>query len=290
MVDYILGNYLVESGKISKAQLNAILQKQDSVRVKLGLIAVAEGFMTQEEAEEVNHLQSLMDKRFGDIAVERGYLTDAQVTMLLKKQGNSYLTFVQTLLDENITTMEEWEWLLDDFKRENGLGNTEMEDLKSDDTDRILPLVLPEAAGCYQQIIGTMVRTMIRLIDRHVYVGRAAMVDEFPYDGAVKQQLVGQGGIMSCLAERDGGLLQVCSVFGREEFTRLDMDALDAAGELLNCVNGLYVSNLSHKGKLLELMPPEYHSGTAQCKSICRIPVFVGNHGFYFAVGELASQ
>ena len=287
MVDYILGNYLVESGKISKAQLNAILQKQDSVRVKLGLIAVAEGFMTQEEAEEVNHLQSLMDKRFGDIAVERGYLTDTQVTMLLKKQGNSYLTFVQTLLDESITTMEEWEWLLDDFKRENGLGNTEMEDLKSDDTDRILPLVLPEAAGPYQQIIGTMVRTMIRLIDRHVYVGRAAMVEEFPYDGAVKQQLVGEGGIMSCLAERDGGLLQVCSVFGREEFTRLDMDALDAAGELLNCVNGLYASNLSHEGKLLELMPPEYRPGTAQCKSICRIPVFVGNHGFYFAVGEL---
>lgn len=287
MVDYILGNYLVESGKISKAQLNAILQKQDSVRVKLGLIAVAEGFMTQEEAEEVNHLQSLMDKRFGDIAVERGYLTDTQVTMLLKKQGNSYLTFVQTLLDESITTMEEWEWLLDDFKRENGLGNTEMEDLKSDDTDRILPLVLPEAAGPYQQMIGTMVRTMIRLIDRHVYVGRAAMVEEFPYDGAVKQQLVGEGGIMSCLAERDGGLLQVCSVFGREEFTRLDMDALDAAGELLNCVNGLYASNLSHEGKLLELMPPEYRPGTAQCKSICRIPVFVGNHGFYFAVGEL---
>lgn len=287
MVDYILGNYLVESGKISKAQLNAILQKQDSVRVKLGLIAVAEGFMTQEEAEEVNHLQSLMDKRFGDIAVERGYLTDTQVTMLLKKQGNSYLTFVQTLLDEDITTMEEWEWLLDDFKRENGLGNTEMEDLKSDDTDRILPLVLPEAAGPYQQMIGTMVRTMIRLIDRHVYVGRAAMVEEFPYDGAVKQQLVGEGGIMSCLAERDGGLLQVCSVFGREEFTRLDMDALDAAGELLNCVNGLYASNLSHEGKLLELMPPEYRPGTAQCKSICRIPVFVGNHGFYFAVGEL---
>lgn len=87
MVDYILGNYLVESGKISKTQLAEILKKQDSVRVKLGLIAVAEGFMTQEEAEEVNHLQSLMDKRFGDIAVERGYLTDAQVSMLLKSRA-----------------------------------------------------------------------------------------------------------------------------------------------------------------------------------------------------------
>lgn len=289
MVDYILGNYLVGVGKISKAQLNDVLQKQDSVRVKLGLIAVAEGFMTQEEAEEINHLQSIMDKRFGDIAVEKGYLTSEQVAMLLKKQGNVYLTFVQSLLDEKLVTMEEWEWMLEDFKRENCYGNTELEDLKSNDTDRILPLLLPEEAARYQKVIGTMVRTMIRLIDRHVYVGRAAMVEDFPPEGFVKQRLTGNGGIMSCLAERDGGLLQVCSVFGREEFSRLDMDGLDAAGELLNCINGLYASNMSREGRLLELAPPEYEAGAkgVESGSICRIPVFIGNKGFYFAVGEL---
>ena len=187
MVDYILGNYLVEAGKISKEQLADVLQEQDSVRVKLGLIAVAEGMMTQEEADEVNHLQSVMDKRYGDIAVEKGYLTDDQVSMLLKKQGNVYLMFVQTLMDKQLVTMDEWECILSDFKRKNGLGNTELEDLKSDEPERIIPLLLPAEAASYQGIIGTMVRTMIRLIDRHIYVGHAVMLDDFPAEDLKKE-------------------------------------------------------------------------------------------------------
>ena len=67
-----------------------ILNEQQKVRVKLGLIAVAEGLMTQEEADRVNQLQAVMDRRFGDIAVEKGYLTEGQVNSLLKKQGNAY--------------------------------------------------------------------------------------------------------------------------------------------------------------------------------------------------------
>ena len=75
MVEYIFGRYLVSSGRITDVQLDTIVEKMDSVRVKLGLIAVAEGFMSLKQAEEVNRLQATMDKRFGDIAVEKGYLT-----------------------------------------------------------------------------------------------------------------------------------------------------------------------------------------------------------------------
>ena len=77
MVEYILGNYLVGSGKLTEEQLEVVVGQLDKIRVKLGLIAVAEGMMTLAQADEVNRLQSVMDKRFGDIAVEKGYLTDA---------------------------------------------------------------------------------------------------------------------------------------------------------------------------------------------------------------------
>lgn len=289
MVDYILGNYLVENGKISKEQLKEILKKQDSVRVKLGLIAVAEGMMTQEEADKVNRLQAIRDKRFGDIAVEEGYLTEMQVSKLLKEQGNTYLMFVQALLDENLFAMDEWEWLLDNFKKENGYSNTEIEDLKSDDVSRIVPLLIPEEAKPYQELICTAIRTMIRLIDRHIYVGNGVMVESLPADGLARQSMEGEGGLVACLAERDGALLQVCSIFGREEFVKLDADALDAAGELLNCINGLYASAASRDGRFLELMPPEYTADVTNIKknTICRIPVFIGNKGLYFVVGQL---
>lgn len=286
MVEYILGNYLVEAGKITKEQLTNVMAKQDAVRVKLGLIAVSEGMMTSQQAEEVNILQSVRDKRFGDIAVEEGYLTDEQVGKLLKQQGNAYLMFMQNIIDEGLVEIDEVEWLLDDFKHVYGYSNTDLEDLKSDDVGRILPLMLPEQALPYQGLIGTVVRSMIRLVDRQIYIGKAAMVSELPTESLVLQRMEGDDGLLGCFSERSGALLNVCRTFGREEFEKLDLDALDAAGELLNCANGIFVSEISRNGQFLELMPPEY-TVTDKVTDVCRIPIFIGNKGLYFSVGKI---
>ena len=84
MVEYILGSFLLDTGRIDEKMLRELIKKQDDTRVKLGLIAVAEGMMTLDQINEVNILQSAMDQMFGDIAVAKGYLTDEQVDYLLK--------------------------------------------------------------------------------------------------------------------------------------------------------------------------------------------------------------
>ena len=115
------------------------------------------------------------------------------------------------------------------------------------------------------------------------------MATAFPAKDMVSQALEGSNGLISCLSESNGALLQVCSVYGQEEFEQLDADSLDAAGELLNCINGLYVSGLSREGQFLELMPPDYSDVTAKAKTeICKVPVFVGDKKLYFTVAELA--
>ena len=289
MVEYILGNYLVETGKISKEQLAQTLADQDTVRVKLGLIAVAEGMMTLEQTAEINRLQALMDQRFGDIAVQKGYLTDEQVGKLLKKQGNAYLTFIQTMVDSQLLDMEDVELVVNTFRLINGYSNSEMEDLKSDETERIVPLFIPEEAKQFADIISTAVKTLIRLIDRHIYIGKAELTTTFPQKDMVSQSLEGENGLICCLSEGNGALLQVCSKYAKEEFEQLDLDSLDAAGELLNCINGLYASGLSRDGKFLELMPPDYSDVTAKAKTeICKVPVFIDDKKFYFTVAELA--
>lgn len=288
MVEYILGKYLVESGKITKEQLNDTLEKQDSVRVKLGLIAVAEGIMTLEQADEVNRLQSIMDQRFGDIAVSKGYLTDEQVGKLLKKQGNAYLMFVQSLVDSGYLAMDEVDNVVEEFRQANGYSNSEIDALKSDEVDRIVPLFIPEEGKQFTEIITTAMRTFIRLIDRHAYIGKAKMVHAFPAEGQVSQALHGTNGIIDCFSERKGALLQLCSIFAQEEFTELDLDALDAAGEVLNCINGLYASSQSKAGNFLELMPPDYDDVTVKAKAvICRTPIYIGDQSLYFTVAEL---
>ena len=284
-----MGNYLVETGKITKEQLAQTLEKQDSVRVKLGLIAVAEGMMTLEQTAEVNRLQALMDQRFGDIAVQKGYLTDEQVSKLLKKQGNTYLSFIQALVDSEYLDMEDVDLVVNSFRLINGYSNSEMDALKSDDAERIVPLFVPEEGKQFADIISTAVKTFIRLIDRHIYIGKAEMVTSFPAKDMVSQSLLGTDGILSCLSEGNGALLQVCSVYGQEDFEQLDLDSLDAAGELLNCINGLYASGLSRDGKFLELTPPDYTDVTSKAKTeICKVPVFIGDKKFYFTVAELA--
>lgn len=287
MVDYILGNYLVETGKITEQQLTETLNKQDSVRVKLGLIAVSEGMMTLEQTDEVNKLQAIMDQRFGDIAVSKGYLTDEQVGKLLKQQGNAYLMFVQTLVDNGYITMEEVDSVLNDFRQAKGYSNSEMEDIKSDEVERIVPLFLPAEGKQYAEIISTAVRTFIRLIDRRVSIGNATMVDACPAENQVNQSLAGKKGIVDCFSEGCGALLKTATIFGQEEFEQIDMDSLDAAGEFLNCINGLYASSMSRQGEFLELMPPEYVDVTDKAKNICKVPIRIGDQCLFFTVAEL---
>ena len=286
MVEYMLGNYLVETGKITKEQLIDVINKQDSVRVKLGLLAVSEGLMTTQQAEEVGLMQAELDKRFGDIAVDMGYLTQDQVTRLLKKQGGAYLSFMQNLMDEDLIDMDEIDLVVNDFKNAFNYSNSDFEAIKSDEVERILPLLLPEDALPYQGLISMVVRTLIRLIDRHLYLEQAVMIDELPSEGIAVQKVEGEDGFFDCFSERDGALLKMCGVYGQEDFSVLDIDALDAAGELLNCSNGMYVAEVTKDGRNLELMPPEYTT-VKEVEDICRIPVFIGNTGLYFMVGRL---
>ena len=286
MVEYMLGNYLVETGRITKEQLIDVIDKQDTVRVKLGLLAVSEGMMTAQQAEEIGLLQAAQDKRFGDIAVEVGYLTQDQVGRLLKKQGGTYLSFMQNLMDEDLIDMDEIDLLVNDFKNAYNYSNSDFEAIKSDEVERILPFLLPEEAEEYQELICMVVRMIIRQIDRHMYLGQGVMVDTFPEEALALQKMEGEGGLVDCFSERNGALLKLCSVYGQEEFGSLNLDALDAAGELLNCSNGMYLADLSKMGRTLELMPPEYAAPTGVA-DICRIPMFIGGQGLYFTVGRL---
>ena len=86
MFSQLMCNYLVEKGVITEAITREVLAEQSSARVRLGTIAVAEKMLTEKQAEEINHLETQMDMRFGDIAVDKGYLTGDQVKALLDKQ------------------------------------------------------------------------------------------------------------------------------------------------------------------------------------------------------------
>ena len=281
MVENILGNYLVKTGKITKEQLREAIKKQDETRVKMGLLAVTEGILTIEQAEYINRLQATEDKRFGDIAVERGLMTEEQISNLLKKQGNAYLSFAQTLVNENLLTMQELEEMLDGFMNENGFSKSDMEDLRSDEPERIVPLFLPPDAFCFKEIAGVLIRALIRCVDKHVYMEKAVLTESCTTEKASFQKMVafstpvdGMTEMETGFAEKDGGLYQLTAAFCKEEDLAQE-DLLDGAGEMLNCINGLFVSGLSRKGVDCELLPPIQVDSPLNLneKMICTIPI-----------------
>lgn len=278
MVSSIVGNYLMEKGLLTGEQFRDILNEQQKVRVKLGLIAVAEGLMTQEEADRVNQLQAVMDRRFGDIAVEKGYLTEGQVNSLLKKQGNAYLAFAQAMENQQLMTIEQLEQILLDYRCENNFTASDMDALKSDDVDSILPLFLPVDSEAYYGIAGTAVRILMRLVDTGLYPDKAYIMQKTEDENGALQKVEGEKGFVSALGGKGNALQFTASVFGQEKFASVDEDALDAIGELLNCINGLYVSECKD-GSSLELMPPSFKTGIQgfESRKMLVLPIHIKN-------------
>lgn len=285
MISYLLGNYLVEEGIMTKEQLSHVVSMQEKIRVKLGLIAVSEGMLTLDQADAINRLQQTMDKRFGDIAVEMGYLTDAQVGSLLKMQGNEYLTFAQTLVDEGIVSMDKIQLVLRSYQVENGFTNTELEAIKSGDVDKIISLFLPSGAEAYGEVVAVALKTIIRCINRHAYPLYGSLKNSAELQKPVSQELVGGETWKVCFSDENNGLCCLASGFAKEEYTVVDEDVQDAVGELLNCISGLFATAQSNKGVTLELMPPEMgESGAVSGDDILVMPFGVGDATVNFVV------
>ncbi len=276
MISRLFGAYLVKEGKLTEAQLETVFETMRKVRVKLGLIAVSEKLMTTQQSDEVNRLQAIVDKRFGDIAVEKGYLTEEQVSRLLGLQGNQYLSFVQSIVDNDFMQMDDIESALAAYQNENGFTLTDIESLKSGDSDRIIPLFLPNNITEYQtEHILVCIRTLIRLIDSEIYVGKGFVTDFYEAPYFALQSLDGDNKASMAFSGEGNNILKIADAFAGENFDKVDEDSLDSVAEFINCVNGLFATKVN-SSFMIDMLPPEYStSKTMFSGKILVLPVYV---------------
>lgn len=278
MFDRIFANYLAECGKLSEQDLNNIFAVQDSKRVRLGVIAVSEKLMTIEQVEEVNQLQAVLDKRFGDIAIEKGYLNDEQVERLLLLQGNSYLSFIQAVVDGNYMTMNALEEMLSRYQAESNFTLSNIEDLKSCDINRIIPIFLYSQSDMLKGLAGVIIRTIIRLVDYHAYIQKPSVISEYPYKVLCAQGINGDHQFLTAFSgDISNSLTKIASAFAGDENITCDEDTLDAMCELVNCVNGLYATEMSNRDVDIDMDAPmgQDEPGILKADNILRIPLVV---------------
>ncbi len=188
MFSQLFGKYLVDKQIITSDEYRAAIENQLSVRVKLGTIAIAEGLLTEDDVEMINQLQMQFDKRFGDIAEEKGLLTADQIDSLLKKQGNPYMQLTQALTECTKLSASVIEKTLAAFQKEQGYSDSDMDALKADDLDALIPIFACAANPTITDLAGLVVRNINRFITRDFYIGKIQHVDSFSYSRLAGQK------------------------------------------------------------------------------------------------------
>jgi len=277
MFSQLFGKYLVEKGVLRYSDYRDAVQKQLDVRVKLGTIAVADGLLTEEQAETINQLQKQFDKRFGDIAIERKYLTEEQVEGLLKKQGNPYMQFLEVLLDSEKASISDIEREFAAFQKENGFSHADMQALKHDDFESLVPIYAFSSKPYVTDIVSLMLRNINRLVSRDFYIDKIEHVKEMKYTCLAGQKTYGDHNIQIALAgERTSeGFLKIASAFAEEDYATPEEDALDAVCEFINCISGLLAAEQSKKDVELDMKPVYAYENQKLIGDVYVLPIFI---------------
>ncbi len=280
MFSQLFGKYLVEKGVIGADDYQTAIRKQLDVRVKLGTIAVAEGLLTEEQVETLNKLQMQFDKRFGDLAVEKEYLTQEQVEMLLKKQGNPYMQFLEVLLEEGWVNVSQMDAQLSAFQKEKGFSDADMTALKNDDFDALMPIFAFSSKPFVTELAGLVVRNLNRFVTRDFYVEQIRHVEQMDYRYLAGQRTTGEYDLYMAFVEEEdnGGFTTLASAFAGEKFDQVNADVYDAVSEFINCSSGLFASDASSRGIIMDMEPTFAYENQRVSGKVYALPIYLEDH------------
>ncbi len=288
MFGQLFGKYLVKENALDKETLKKILGVQSQIRVKLGVIAVAEKLITQEQADEINKIQQQEDKRFGDIAIEKGYLSEEQIAELLDKQGNPYMQFLQVLVENSSIKISKIDGYLESFQRELGLDSEQMDALKKDDIDGFVSAFTDGAGPYLTGIVSLVLKNITRFVSTDFYFEAVKSIEQLEYRCLAAQKSKGEHDfcIGFAMKEINNTFVKVAEGYTGEHFSSMGIEVYDAVGEFVNCISGLFATAMAKKGMQLEILPQvSYENQVAKGKAYV-FPIYIDDEevDLYIAV------
>lgn len=278
MFSQLFGHYLIDKRIITPDEYRATIENQLKVRVKLGTIAIAEGLLTEEQVDDINRLQMQQDKRFGDIAVEKGLLTDDQISALLAKQGNPYMQFVESITQSAGLSAGVIEKTLAVYQKENGFTDQDMEALKNDDIDALIPVFAKSDNPLVTAIAGLVIKNVNRFITRDYYIGHISKAKSLSYHCLAGQRITGSGTYYAALAASadDEAFQLVAGRFSGVKAARGSADSFDGVCEFINVNDGLFASDQSeNSGREFELEPVEAYQDQKVTGDFYILPIYI---------------
>lgn len=258
MINRLFGNYLVEKQILSQSQLDDLLPVQKDFRAEVETIAVINKVLTSAAAQELLGQIDREKEHFGEAAIEAGYLSDEKLDEILTYQSNTFMKFVQSLLNRGIFSLEQINPFLDEFQQRGGYNDAQISSLIHDDLEQCIQIFVPLKSEQLKEYTLTLVQTIRRLIDCDAYLDKAYTARSLQLDQYACQMIVGDMHMKVYISAPDNGLLAIANYFTEDTYETVDADALDNVGEFINCVNGLFATNLSYDDITIDMNSPEY--------------------------------
>ena len=261
MYTQFFGNYLLQRQIVTNEQLLSAMQRASKSRLKVGTLALHQGYMTTQEIEECLYLQTREDKRFGEIAMERGYLTEDIIRELLNIQGNDYMLLGQILVEDGIITYDDLDRLLFTYRSEYKLYDLE-DDIGNRDVIRALienAFLIAEVKASEHPIkyMELLYNSLIRFIGDDFTPLQPMGVDEYHVTFAVCQKLVAKKEYLTILDMEKEVAVEFANRYANEQFTEFNEYVEAALQDFCNLHNGLYIVNVSNENSdELQLEPP----------------------------------
>jgi hypothetical protein len=262
MYTQFFGNYLLSRGVVTQEQLFSAMERMEQYYMRLGTLAIHEGYMTSSEVDEVIIEQTHANRKFGELAVELGYLTNDQVIDLLHMQRIDYLLLGQTLVDDGVITTQELETIIADYKSENQLYDLDLAEDNQKNMDQLFNnfLIISEfPLSRYGKLYAELLfNNFIRFVGEDFIALPPEEVKVYPPECCVCQKVEGDYTISSYLSMDEATAITFASKYVGDEFTEYDEYVRASMEDFLNLHNGLFVVNASNVASLeLTLTAPE---------------------------------
>lgn len=250
MYTQVFGNYLLSKELITQKQLiDALAQQKDEILSK-GTLALFYGYMSASEVEEISALHETQHRKFSELAIEHGYLTQEQVLTLLNADAPSFLLLGQILLNNKAFTYEQFSNILADYRSQNELLELEMNTDNMDDVQRLIDSFavlsetsLSQLSKLYMELL---FNNFMRMIGDDFTPLPPQVVTEFVADHCVSQAILGNYELRSYLAMDEETTLTFAQYYAKEPFTEFNEYVQACMEDFLNLHNGLFIVNVSN--------------------------------------------
>jgi CheY-specific phosphatase CheX len=267
------GQFLVEQDAVTGESLLYAIELQERTNLKLGEMAVAMGFITQQDIETAHSAQLSKDMKLGDLLVELGFLFPTQLEEVISHQKATHLYIGEALVKVGALTPEKLDHFLAAFKVDQApyvVNHVELPAWLSENT---------AAWGMAVDLTYKMITRVIGIQFRPEKFIETSIISNNHMIAAM--DLSGDMNARYLLSVSEGIQKAIARAILKEDDVESEDDEIleDTVMEFVNIVCGNVVAKASQMGITLDINPPvTLHIPTNG------MPVPVGYRGIQFPI------